>query len=1064
MSTPAPDIAASGRAASGRPAGLADDACPDENAIVEFVEGDASAAARARLERHLDVCGSCHEIVVALLGREASDPAPARQPSGHEDTLLPELGSEPTLAASPPSSPWAAIPEDAPARLGRYLIIEVLGAGGMGVVYAAYDPELDRKVAVKVLRTGREGQEEKQRLLQEARAMARLSHANVVGVYDVGTFGDDVFVAMEFVAGVSLSKWQRSARRPWREVLAVYKQAARGLAAAHAVGLVHRDFKPQNAMVGGDGVVKVLDFGLARLADAPPSAELVDTDPNRVTPRDVRLLTRTGAVMGTPAYMSPEQFEGQRADARSDQFSFCVSLYHALYGEAPFAGDSFAALFHNVIHNKLRPADPRADVPAWLRAVVVRGLEVDVDARFSDMGALLEALEQDPARARRRRRAWAGVVGAIALTGLGTAALTRSWEQPCADVEDELATVWNAARQASTRAAMLASGAVFAEPTWARVKPALDEFTASWAELRAATCQAHGDGRVSERLYDRQTACLERRRASLDALVGALEDAPDAEVVSKAAAAARRLPSVALCADAEYLTSVVPHPEDVETARSVEGARRELARAAELESLGRYEEAVTIARATRASAEALPYAPLAAESLLREGSAQMMGFEARAADEALARAVWQGLKSDHGLVAAEAAVKRLYVQAELLRQLDEARRTQPLAESLVGRRDEPQLRSLYLNNVAIMEERSGRDESALRSYEAALSVLRDAMPPDHPDVAITLANMGALQTAIWSLDQGQQALESALERSVEALGPSHPQIALIESMLIYPLRLQGQLDAASQHGARAEAIQLAALGDASPSVFVTRREQGEVALEQGRYALARSQFERALEVAREAGMEGATLADATHGLARALIGGARESVNGEDVTLAMTLHERALESRLQAYDDDHHLVAESRVVLASALTQVAWPDGVSQARAHLEQARAIVENSERPLLVVEARLLAAEAELDRRALSLDAEERRLAQALELLVEEGVPEHALLLLDARLRYARSLATLGRHADALAEVDAVLARSRDPGRRVAALAARATLLAARDGCTAEVRQELPRRSRP
>src|SRR5688572_8103442 len=344
------------------------------------------------------------------------------------------------------------------ASIGRYVVLGLVGRGGMGEVYAAYDPELDRKVAVKLLRVkpgaGVSLAEGRQRTLREAQAIARLSHPNVVVVYDVGTFEEKVFIAMEFLDGNTAGYWAQVQRRTWQEVLKVYVAAGRGLAAAHDKGLVHRDFKPENVMVGRDGQVRVMDFGLARqVSDKPAAAEkpvtpialagesstvvtqriaLAVSEPGVPQPVDVSTLvlnglngagsgpmsaedmhtsnsgmfdhrlTRTGAMMGTPAYMAPEQFRGVATDARTDQFSFCIALYEALYGERPFAGNTLMALTTNVVNGKIREAPPNSNVPAWIRKILLRGLRVSPDERYPGTSELLDALAKNPAVARRR--------------------------------------------------------------------------------------------------------------------------------------------------------------------------------------------------------------------------------------------------------------------------------------------------------------------------------------------------------------------------------------------------------------------------------------------------------------------------------------------------------------------------------------------------------------------------------------------------------------------------------------------------------------------------------------
>ena len=352
------------------------------------------------------------------------------------------------------------------AAAGRYVILDRIGAGGMGVVYAAYDPELDRRVALKLLRTDRFAAPGHLRLLREAKALARLTHPNVVAVHDAGTFGDQVFVAMELVEGETLRQWLEAGSRSWREVLDRLLAAGRGLAAAHAAGLVHRDFKPENVLLGRDGRVRVVDFGLAKaLADAAeeePAAP--DSGGELASP-----LTEWGAVLGTPAYMAPEQIRGIAADARSDQFSFCVALYEALYGERPFAGKGPREIAEAVARGVPREAPAGTKVPGWLRAVVLRGLKADPEERYPDMDVLLRDLERDPAAVRRRWLVAAAIVlvaGAV-FGSLGYIQARRG--QLCGGAEERIAGVWNAERKQAIHEAFRAARLPFAENAWAVV-------------------------------------------------------------------------------------------------------------------------------------------------------------------------------------------------------------------------------------------------------------------------------------------------------------------------------------------------------------------------------------------------------------------------------------------------------------------------------------------------------------------------------------------------------------------------------------------------------------------
>jgi Protein kinase domain len=283
-------------------------------------------------------------------------------------------------------------------KVGRFVVVAELGSGGMGVVYAAHDRELDRQVALKVMRwTDDEvAEEDRIRMLREGQAMARVVHPNVITVFEVGTEGGMVFLAQELLDGGTLAKWLEQPH-PQDEIIEKFVAAGRGLAAAHAAKLVHRDFKPDNVLLGKDGRVRVSDFGLARAVGS--LGELAVTDrgggPPRtddVTKSPMHNLTRTGAVMGTPMFMAPEQHEGRRADERSDQFAFCVALYHSLYKDWPFDGKTSIALADNVINGVMKPPPKSATVSPRVRKILLRGLSKDADARYPSMEALLAEL------------------------------------------------------------------------------------------------------------------------------------------------------------------------------------------------------------------------------------------------------------------------------------------------------------------------------------------------------------------------------------------------------------------------------------------------------------------------------------------------------------------------------------------------------------------------------------------------------------------------------------------------------------------------------------------------
>ena len=356
--------------------------------------------------------------------------------------------------------------------VGRYVIVDMLGAGGMGVVHAAYDPELDRRVALKLLQpreAGSTASKGRARLVREAQALARLNHPNVVTVHDVGEHEGRVFVAMEFIDGITLKAWMKQGPHSWQDVVDVMTRAGRGLVAAHAKEMSHRDFKPDNVMLQGDGPTRrvvVMDFGLAT---APTlSTDSVDFDPETsasaplAASLDLDFLTRTGAVMGTPAYMAPEQHAGSPG-AQSDQFSYCVTLYEALYGKRPYRGATLAEQVATVTRGELDPAPANDTVPAWLREVVVRGLAPSPEARWPSMRALLEAMHPAPSRSR------SFVVAGLTLAAVGAGVLatdriqTRRTARACDDEAALIEAVWSEAQRSIVRDAFASSPLPYAQ-------------------------------------------------------------------------------------------------------------------------------------------------------------------------------------------------------------------------------------------------------------------------------------------------------------------------------------------------------------------------------------------------------------------------------------------------------------------------------------------------------------------------------------------------------------------------------------------------------------------------
>jgi serine/threonine protein kinase len=400
-------------------------ACIAENTLAAYAEGQLDQDARGAIEGHLAECEDCR----AVLGCAAS----AGRSRRHA-----------TVSSTAPANDAGSGQLSPGMRVGRYVIERLVGQGAMGSVYAAVDPDLERKVAVKILRaqglSPTELHQMRARLLREAKAMARLSHPEVIVVHDVGTFDEQLFVAMEFVDGETLRQWRAARHRTCAEILAVYERAGRGLAAAHDAGLVHRDFKPDNVLIGHDGRVRVTDFGVARSMD-DAGGKCVQSGvrgPGAPDAATETTLTRAGTLLGTPAYMAPEQLRGGAADARSDIFSFAVALYEALYGERPFAGSTGHQLLAAIERGGVRAPPVMSRAPSWVRRVLLHGLRAAPEERFASMRALLDALRARQARHRWHVRTSLGIASTLLVTFV--AAAVYRGRSPSASTPRSMAT------------------------------------------------------------------------------------------------------------------------------------------------------------------------------------------------------------------------------------------------------------------------------------------------------------------------------------------------------------------------------------------------------------------------------------------------------------------------------------------------------------------------------------------------------------------------------------------------------------------------------------------------
>ncbi|MBL9104247.1 MAG: serine/threonine protein kinase [Myxococcales bacterium] len=831
--------------------------------------------------------------------------------------------------------------DSTPAQIGRFVVLRKLGEGGMGVVYAAYDEELERKVAIKLLRSDFHGQRQsvgQARLLREAQAMARLSHPNIVQVYEVGKLGSGVFLAMEFVHGCDLREWRQRATRPWRDVLAIYIQAGQGLAAAHVAGIVHRDFKPENVLVGEDQRVRVVDFGLARPGEVvveEPFPELAET-------RGTVELTQAGAFIGTPAYMAPEQLRCEPADARSDQFSFCVALFEALYGLRPFPGASTAELRDAVLNGA--PLVPReTEVPSWVYQALTRGLHREPERRYRDMPELVAALASDPSAVRRRRL---GITAVILGSGLAAATagmvvyeVREASAATCRGGHDRLTGIWDAVVSEKMSKALVDTGVIYADDVATRVVDRLDRYAEAWAAMHTEACETHRRGEQSDALFDARMSCLDDRRTAMRVLVEVLVKA-DKEVVEKAVQAADGVPSIDRCGDAKTLLAQRPPPEDPLTAQAVERLRERRASAWAKQEVGQYKAALAELQQIRSEAEALEYTPLLAAVLHDEGVAQDTLGDYKAAEATLTRAVTtaDGAGDDERRVLAQIDLMRAvglhqarfeeglrhaeFVRGALARLVDEgpmeARLEARIGEIYLQQGDvaraEPHIeRSLELHRQVFGETsavyahavdargtlRFFRNElgGALADYRQAVAIQEEAYGLHHPMLGTALNNVGAVELTQFANDAAQATFRRTADILRAAYGETHPSLGAVHSNLGIIALHQGRRAEAVAEFRRALTIYEALLPADHPTIGDTLLELGQALLYAGEYAAAEATYARALAVF--TGGFGAGHAMTT----RALAGLGNAQLRGGDAVAAEKSFDRALTEYRGAAED-----------------------------------------------------------------------------------------------------------------------------------------------------------------
>ncbi|MEM9453476.1 MAG: serine/threonine-protein kinase [Myxococcota bacterium] len=701
-----------------------------------------------------------------------------------------------------------------PVQVGRYEVKGPIGSGGMGSIVRAYEPDLQRDVALKLLRAERMGDEStRARLVQEARAMARLAHPNVAVVFEVGESDGHVFVAMELIEGRDLRAWQDEQPRAWQAALELFLQAGRGLAAAHAKGIIHRDFKPENVMVDTEGRARVVDFGLAReQAEIPTPDE--DQEHEQSNEQDLRArhehlrdtlpadLTTTGTLLGTPAYMSPEQWKGQPVDERSDQFSFCVSVWEALCGERPFASKTMGELMALVTAGQ--PTEARSSpAPGRVMRALRRGLAADPAERWPDMDSLLAALQP------RSHRGWLAA-GAVGLTAVVATIALRPGESPsdaCREEQARLIDVWDAPTREAAAQGMRATGLPYADKVWASTAERLDRYADDWVARAEASCMgAQGETEAARTRYDRQQRCLEEARARLDTLGDALAD-PDEATVIDAAHEATRLPDPGACADDRHLASWSSEDtpqRQAQVGRAREAlirARRSLAvldtRAGALYYETQLEQARTAATEARVAASEAGHASLEAEAALAQGRVLLKSRELPAAELALAEAMQRAEASADALTRIRARIYQIYVLGTDRNRTDEATSLGEQSRAqLDGLGPRPLLRARLESNLAtaVARSREPDHDRALSLHGQAMERLREQLGDHHPAMIAARLNLGRALSYAHRLDESETELRTALDAARVVWGEDHPNTARVWSSLGLTLGMRGGRD------------------------------------------------------------------------------------------------------------------------------------------------------------------------------------------------------------------------------------------------------------------------------
>ena len=867
--------------------------CLDDRVLGAFSAGGLTAADRAAADDHLAECEKCRQRV----GERAETGNVG--PAGGADTELATADwGKPGRRRSGRTGAGDAV--------GHHILLREVGSGGMGKVFVAYDPDLDRNVALKLLHAnigaGRS------RLRSEAKALARLSHPNVVAIHEIDEWRGQDYIVMEYVEGGTLADWLAAGERGWREVVAKFIAAGAGLAAAHQAGLVHRDVKPSNILVGDDGRVRVTDFGLARTEVSD-----VTDDGDGLAHGQSETLTQPGTILGTPRYMSPEQRVAATVDARSDQFSFCVSLYEGLYGEAPYPGATSVEISTAVMKGEVAPAPAGTQVPRWLRQVVVRGLRFDPAQRFASLEELLAGL------APRSRRKWwmmGAALAMIALTAvLSWRALERSRAATCDGAEARVEAVWNESARAAMRAAFVDRGGRHGADRFKRTAAILTRYGEAWKAAHVEACVATNvEHRQGDEVLDLRMRCLERRLGEFAALVDLLIASADPKLVDQAIEVAGRLPNVDRCADVEVLAAVVAPPHDPRQRQQVDELSAALAEIGALHMAGKYAEAGERAEGVAAAARATGYGPVVAAALFALGRARGAAGAAEAGELAMREAVRLAAAAHDDHLTAAAWIALIDIVGDVGKRFDEALALRAPAEAAVARAGSPAALTVELESaLGVILRHQGKYADARELHIHSLAIIGRSIGADSVQAFDVASRLGVVARHQGRYAEARGYYQRCLAIGSELFGAEHPRVAGVLYNLSTVDQLEGRHAEAAAGFARAEEVFVATFGPTHPNVAMVSNARGAVAETRGEYARARGFLERGMGILTEHHPGHPSIAIALNSLG---IVATAEDKFAE----AEAYHRRALALHSKVYGDEHPRVGRALYNIGEALT------------------------------------------------------------------------------------------------------------------------------------------------